>query len=296
MADKLKKEYQHSAIKTSIISLVANFLLTAFKLVAGLVAHSSSMISDAIHSASDVISTIIIMIGIKIAGKEEDNEHPYGHERLECIASILLAVILALIGLKIGYDGVIGLINKSYETAEIPGTLALVAAVVSIVVKEAMYHYTIHVAKRIESSALKADAWHHRSDALSSIGALIGIGASKLGFAPGDAIASIVICGFIIKAAVEIFIEAVNGMVDKSLSTNDIKAFEETVLSVEGVKKIDSLKTRAFGSRQYIDIEIAVDGDMSLREAHDIAEEVHDRLETNFPKVKHVMVHENPYS
>lgn len=295
MTENLKKEYQHSAIKTSIISLVANFLLTGFKLAAGFVAHSSSMISDAIHSASDVISTIIIMIGIKIAGKDEDKEHPYGHERLECIASILLSVVLALIGLKIGYDGVLGLINKTYETVEAPGTLALIAALVSIVVKEAMYHYTIHVAKRIESSALKADAWHHRSDALSSIGALIGIGASKLGFAPGDAIASIIICGFIIKAAVEIFIEAVNGMVDKSLSSSDIQAFEATVMSIDGVKKIDSLKTRAFGNRQYIDIEIAVDGDMTLKEAHEIAEAVHDKLEHDFPKVKHVMVHENPY-
>ena len=173
--------YEKTAMKVSIVSVIWNLLLSAGKLFAGIFANSGAMISDAVHSASDVFSTIIVMIGVKISGKDSDNDHPYGHERLECVAAIILATVLAATGIGIGYGAVVKIMAGDYNV-EMPGILALVAAVVSILVKELMFWYTRYYAKQIDSSALMADAWHHRSDSLSSIGALIGIIGARLGF------------------------------------------------------------------------------------------------------------------
>ena len=207
--------YEKTAMKVSIVSVIWNLLLSAGKLFAGIFANSGAMISDAVHSASDVFSTIIVMIGVKISGKDSDNDHPYGHERLECVAAIILATVLATTGIGIGYGAVVKIMAGDYNV-EMPGILALVAAVVSIVVKELMFWYTRYYAKQIDSSALMADAWHHRSDSLSSIGALIGIIGARLGFGIMEPLASVVICIFIEKAAYDIFMDAVNKMVDKS--------------------------------------------------------------------------------
>ena len=165
-------EFKKVANKVSFITIVQNVLLSVFKLFAGIFAHSNAMISDAIHSASDVFSTIIVIIGVKLASKKSDKEHPYGHERLECVAAIVLSIVLLYTGIKIGSQAVKDIIGGDYQNLQKPGMLALVAAVVSIVTKEIMYWYTRHYAKKIDSSALMADAWHHRSDALSSVGAL----------------------------------------------------------------------------------------------------------------------------
>lgn len=189
-------DFQKVANKVSFITIIENVLLSLFKLFAGVVAHSSAMISDAIHSASDVFSTIVVIIGIKLASKESDREHPYGHERMECVAAIVLSIVLFITGLAIGVDAAENIIKGNYETMEVPGVLALVAAIVSIATKEIMYWYTRHYAKKLDSSALMADAWHHRSDAFSSIGALIGVGGAILGFPIMDSIASLVIFVF----------------------------------------------------------------------------------------------------
>ncbi|MCI5731796.1 MAG: cation diffusion facilitator family transporter, partial [Eubacterium sp.] len=216
MEDNQEKNYEKTAMRISFVSIVINVILSLFKALAGLISHSGAMISDAIHSASDVFSTIVVIIGVKISGKESDKEHPYGHERMECVAAILLATILAITGLGIGWSAVSKIMAGNYDQLEVPGVLALAAAIVSIVVKEAMYWYTRAGAKKIDSGALMADAWHHRSDSLSSIGALIGIGGARLGFPILDPIASVVICIFIEKAALDIFMDAVNKMVDKA--------------------------------------------------------------------------------
>ena len=197
----MKSDFEKIAMKVSFVSIVANVMLSAFKLFAGIFAHSGAMVSDAVHSASDVFSTIVVIIGIRISGKKSDKEHPYGHERMECVAAIVLATILAVTGLGIGYGAVGKILSGDYANLEVPGFLALVAALVSIAVKEGMYWYTRHSAKKIDSSALMADAWHHRSDALSSVGALAGIAGARLGFPICDAIASLCICLFIAKAA-----------------------------------------------------------------------------------------------
>ena len=253
------------------------------------------MISDAIHTVSDVATTIIAMIGVTIGNLEEDSNHRYGHERIECIASLILSFILLITGLEIGIEGIKLLLKNDLDLIETPGLFALIAAIISILVKELMFQYTIRVAKRIKSDSLKADAWHHRSDALSSIGALIGIILSRLGYKIFDPIASILIAILICKVAVDIFLEATNKLVDKSCDDKTIEEIKKVVLKEKGVLGIDDIKTRIFASKIYVDIEISADGNKTLRETHKIAERVHDKVEKKFTEIKHIMVHVNPF-
>ncbi len=283
------------AMKVSGVSIAVNLLLSVFKLIAGILAHSGAMISDAVHSASDVGSTFIVMIGVTLSGKKSDKEHQYGHERMECVSSIILSGLLLATGLGIGLGGVENIVKSSHgEAIVIPGMLALVAAVVSIVVKEWMFWYTRGAAKKINSGALMADAWHHRSDAMSSVGAFVGIFGARMGFPILDPLASVVICLLIVKASVDIFRDAIDKMVDRSCDEKTEKEMRETILKVDGVKRIDLLQTRLFGSKMYVDIEIAADGAQTLDAAHEIAEKVHHAIEETFTEVKHCMVHVNP--
>ena len=289
-----EKQFEKEAMKVSTVSIVVNVLLSLFKLLAGVIAHSGAMISDAIHSASDVFSTIIVMVGIHLAGRKSDKEHPYGHERMECVAAIVLATVLAVTGLGIGWSAIQSIAKESTGVVVVPGVLALVAAVVSILTKEGMYWYTRFHAKKIDSSALMADAWHHRSDALSSVGSFVGIFGSRMGFPMLDPLASVVICLFVVKAAVDIFRDAISKMTDKSCNQETVNEMHDCIMNIQGVEGIDLLKTRSFGSKYYVDIEIKADGDKKLWEAHAIAENVHHAIEQQFPLVKHCMVHVNP--
>lgn len=289
-----QKENEAIAMRVSARSMALNIVLTAFKLVAGIVAHSGAMISDAIHSASDVISTIIVMIGVKMAGKAPDRNHPYGHDRFECVASIVLSVMLGLTGAAIGIEGLRNIVGSSYLHLTVPGKLALAAAVISIVTKEGMFWYTRINAKKIRSSALMADAWHHRSDALSSVGSFVGILGARLGFPIMDPLSSVIISFFILKAAFDIFLDAISKMTDHACSDPVVNALRKTILAVPGVEGIDVLRTRDFGSMIYVDVEIQAEGSLTLYEAHDIAQQVHDDIEQDFPNVKHCMVHVNP--
>ena len=289
-----EKIFLHQATKVSLVSIIGNLVLSLLKLLAGIIASSGAMISDAVHSASDVFSSIIVIIGVRISSKESDKEHPYGHERLECVAAIVLATVLAVTGLGIGYLALQKIIRGNYDELKVPGMLALIAAAVSIVTKEAMFWYTRWYAKRLDSPAIMADAWHHRSDALSSVGALIGIGGAMLGYPIMESVASLIICGFICKAAFDIFKDATDKMVDKSCDEAFENEIKEIVYKQEGVLGIDLLQTRMFGNKIYVDIEIAADGEKTLNETHDVAERVHDVLEETYPKIKHIMVHVNP--
>lgn len=286
--------FEKTAVRVSVVSIAGNILLSVFKLLAGIIARSGAMVSDAVHSASDVFSSIIVIIGVKLSARDSDDDHPYGHERLECVAAIVLAVVLLITGLFIGSAAIENIASGNYEELAVPGVLALVAAVISIVIKEAMFHYTKYYAVKLDSGAVMADAWHHRSDALSSVGALIGIAGSRMGMPVLDSIASLVICLFIVKAAYDIFKDAVDKMVDRSCDKETEQSLRECVLAQEGVMGIDMLSTRVFGSKIYADIEISADGSKTLRESHDIAEKVHSAIEQEFPKVKHIMVHVNP--
>ena len=280
------------ANKVSIITIILNLALSLFKFIIGFVGHSQALVSDAVHSASDVVSTIAVMFGVNMSAKKSDSSHPYGHERIESIFSIILAMMLFITGLGIGITAVKTIISGA-EIA-IPGKMTLVAAIISIAVKDWMYHFTKRTAIKIDSSSLLADAWHHRSDALSSIGSLIGIGGALLGFKICEPIASIVICIFIAKASIEIFMDAVNRLIDRACSDEEIEEIRKYIMEIDGVKRIDSLMTRRFGSKIYVDLEIAEDPDITLREAHDIAERVHDNIENKIENIKHCMIHVNP--
>ena len=280
--------------KLSLVGIIGNVFLSAFKFIAGIMGNSSAMVSDAVHSLSDVFATFIAFLGVRFGRREADASHPYGHERIESLAAIVLGLILLVTGVGIGWVGLEKILAGNYESLPIPGMIALVAAIVSIAVKEGMFWYTRHWARVIRSSAFEADAWHHRSDAMSSIGALVGVGGSMLGYPVLDPIASVVICLFILKQGISIIYDALKKMLDTSCGEQFEEEVRQLVDAENQVEHIDMLRTRMFGDKVYIDMEIAIDGSMQLTDAHAIAERVHDDIEYAFPEVKHVMIHVNP--
>lgn len=282
------------AMNVSIVTLVINLSLTALKLLAGIFGHSTALISDAVNSASDVVCTVIVIIGVTISSKPLDEDHPYGHERLECVVSILLAVLLFGTGLFVGYNGIVSLIDGTYRQAEKPTALAIGAVAITIATKETLYWYTMRRAKQIDSVSLKASAWDHRSDVFSSIGVLIGILGGMFGYPILDIIASLVICLLIAKAAINIFQEAIGKMVDKSCDKSFNEKIKKTLLDIQGVLQVDDIKTRVFGNRIYVDIEIGCYQNLPLITAHRIAQNAHDAIEELDERIKHCMVHVNP--
>ena len=292
--DNVNLDFERTAVKVSMVSIIGNAVLSLLKFLAGIIAHSGAMVSDAVHSASDVFSSIIVIIGVKLSAREADQEHPYGHERFECVAAIILAAVLLVTGLLIGRSALEQIIDGDFSGTEAPGILALAAAIISILAKEAMYWYTRYYARKLDSGALMANAWHHRSDALSSVGALIGIVFARMGYRIVEPIASLIICLLILKVAYDILRDAVSKMLDTSCGSDFEQKLRRFAGEQPGVEHVDLLRTRPFGSRIYVDLEIAVQRDMPLFEAHAIAENVHHQVEQNFPKVKHVMIHVNP--
>ncbi len=265
-----KDESKRVALRASAVSIVLNVFLTIFKLIAGIAGRSGAMVSDAVHSASDVFSTVIVIIGFVVSRRKSDFEHQYGHERMECVSAMVLAAILAVTGIGIGHSGMLKIFSQDYGTLGQPEFIALFAAIVSIVIKEAMYRYTIFAAKKINSGSLRADAWHHRSDALSSVGSLAGIAGAMCGIKILDPIASVIISLFIIKAAYDIMKDAIDKMIDKSCDKETVAKMSTIVTEQEGVKRLDVIRTRLFGNKIYVDIEISADENLSLRESHEM--------------------------
>ena len=280
--------------RVTSIGIIGNIILSLFKFMAGILGHSSAMISDAIHSLSDILATFIAWLGIRLSMQAPDREHPYGHERLECVASLLLGAILFGTGLMIGLTGLRTILAGHYDELQSPGSVALIAAIVSIATKEGMFWYTRYYAKVLNSAAFMADAWHHRSDALSSIGSLIGIGGAMLGFPILDPVASVAIALCIIKVAYDILNDAVSKLLDTACSSEYEKKLADFIAAQDGVDRLDVLHTRMFGNKIYIDAEISVDGDKSLTAAHEVAENVHNQVEQHFDNIKHIMIHVNP--
>ena len=281
-----------TAVKVSSVSIILNIILSLLKLLAGIFGRSMAMLSDAIHSLSDVFGSFIVIIGVKMSQKKEDSDHPYGHDRLECLASLALGAILFTTGALLIYEGIKKVISGANIST--PGTVALIVAIVSIVVKEGMYWYTKISADKINSDALRAEAWHHRSDALSSIGSLIGVSGAMLGVKILDPIIACVIGLVIIKVSYDIVKEAVDKMVDKACDEETVDKIKALILQTEGVEGLDLLKTRMFGTKIYVDVEISADGNLNLSSSHEIAETVHDSIENQFEDVKHCTVHVNP--
>lgn len=280
--------------RVSTVTILGNVLLSAVKLFAGIAGHSGAMVSDAVHSLSDVGTTAIAFLGVRLSRKEADREHPYGHERMECAASLILGTILFLVGFGIGWEGLTKITARAYDTLAVPGKIALAAAFLSILSKEAMYWYTRHYALLLDSAAFMADAWHHRSDALSSIGSLIGIGGAMLGFPVLDPVASLLICLCIFKVAFDTMKDAFDKMLDTSCGKEYESRLSAFITNQPDIVRLDSLRTRMFGSKVYVDLEIAMTGTKTLQEAHAVAERIHDAVEETFPSIKHIMIHVNP--
>ena len=275
-----------------VITIIINLALALLKLLAGIIGNSMAMISDAVHSASDMVISFFVLIGLRMAHKNADKEHPYGHERVESLVSIVMSILLAMVALTIGYEAFKSLLGHSAQTS--PNALALSAAIVSIAVKEWMYHYTKNAGRRINSSSLQADAWHHRADAFSSVGSLIGIGGAMLGWRIMDPLAALVICLLILKVAFDLTNSALDQIMDKAAPPEVIARIEKLIAAEAEIIRVDDLKTRQHGSKLYVDVEISVADDLSLTEAHSIAERLHDKIEMAESTVKHCMVHVNP--
>lgn len=280
------------AVRVSILTIVANVVLALFKILAGIKGESSAVLADGFHTLSDVLTTIVVLVGIKIASKEADEDHPYGHEKYESVFAKILSILLLLTGTFIGYESIKILIGGQFVA---PKKIALVAAFISILVKEGMYWYTIKAAKKIKSISMEADAWHHRSDAFSSIGTFVGVLGARLGIPALDPIAGIIVSMFIIKIAIELYLKSVRELVDESASDEVIEQIEENIRSTKGVRGLGNLKTRIFGNKIYVDLEILVDGHITVKEGHDIAEKVHDKLEKEIEDIKDCMVHVEPF-
>lgn len=278
--------------KVSIHTIILNILLSILKLIAGILGRSSAMIADGIHTIADVVTTVIVILGLSISNKDADQDHPYGHEKFESALAKLISIILFGTGIFIGYEALKTLIHGEYIK---PGGIALIAAALSIAVKELMYWYTISTARKIQSIGMEADAWHHRSDAFTSIGTFIGILGARFGLAFLDPIAAIVVSIFIMKVGVDLYIKSINELVDKAADQSTIDNITLVTSSVKGVENINDLKTRIFGNKVYVDLAIAVNKDISVEEGHLIAENVHDAIERNVPSVKHCMVHIEPF-
>ncbi len=285
------KSYE-KAKNVSIKTIFVNVILSIFKITAGIIGSSSAMFADGIHTLSDVLTTLVALIGIKVASKKADENHPYGHEKYESVFAKILSIILLLTGVAIGYEAIILLIKKEFQE---PGKISLYAAVISVMAKEWMYRYTLKASIEIKSISMEADAWHHRSDALSSIGTFIGILGARMGYPALDPIAGIVVAAMIIKVGVELYLKSVSELVDESADEETIDEIREKTMSVKGVKAINDLKTRVSGNTIYVDIDIAVKSTITVEEGHDISDEVHELLEKDIDAIKHCMVHVEPY-
>ena len=287
----MKDERLDIGVRVSNNTIIGNFILAFIKILIGFIARSTAMLADGMHSLSDVITTIGVIIGLKLSHKEADKSHPYGHEKIESITSLFLAIVLFLVAISIGYSGIIKIINHSYVT---PGFSAIIAAIISIIVKELMYWYTIKYANQINSPSLKADAWHHRSDALSSAGALIGIAGARMGYTFLDPLVAIIIALVIIKVAFDISKQSIAQLIDEAASEEDIQVIIDRINSIDGIYEIKNLKTRKHSNRLYVDVDISVDATLTVEEGHKIALYVHNLIEED-SRIKHCMVHVNPY-
>lgn len=297
-----KEEYNKEITKVGLVTIILNILLTLAKVIGGIVAKSTSLISDGVHSASDVLSTIVVIIGAKMATKKADKEHPFGHERMESVALVLLAVLLAATAIGLGYNGVTSIISffkGEYQTTS--GYLVYLAlgfALSSILVKGWMYFYTKKKAVMLNSETLKADAIHHLTDSISSIASVVGIVGLIIGgnIVILDPIMTLIIAVFILKVSYDILMDGVNELVDKAAPEEFIDKITKDIKETDGVLAINSLKSRMFGNKIYIELEIAVSDSLTVLEGHDIAHRVHDKLEGKYDNIKHCMIHIDPFS
>jgi cation diffusion facilitator family transporter len=284
--------------KVTLVGSIGNLVLLVFKFVAGIVAGSAAMVADAVHSLSDFLTDVIVLVFVRIGAKPQDEGHDYGHGKFETLATLFVA--LALVGAAIGII-VSGAVKFARwlqgETLEVPGILALWAALLSILVKEVLYRYTAAKGKALESPAVVANAWHHRSDALSSIGAAIGIGGAILlgqRWAVLDPLASIVVGAMLVKVAWDLLKQSTGELTDSSLPEKDEREIEAIICSFPEVSEPHNLRTRRIGNRVAIEAHVRMHGDLSLREAHDIVTAIEHKIKERFGPATLVTIHMEP--
>lgn len=273
------------------VVIIINIALAIIKIFIGVIGKSKGMIADGIHTISDVGSSLGIIIGFFISKKPEDSKHQYGHEKAESISEFMLSLFLIATGVKIGYSAIQSIFLKGIET---PSIITLWVALVSIVIKEIQFRMTINVGKKINSSALIADAWHHRSDALSSIAVLLGILGARAGYPIFDALAGIAVSLIVIKVGIELFITGYNELMDSSIAEEKLFDLADKIMDNTKVTNINEIRTRVHGSKAFIDMKICVPNNISVEEGHEISEEVERIAYEEIDNLKDIIVHVNP--
>jgi len=293
------RENTRPIIVATWIGIIINTFLAIIKAIGGFVSGSRALIADALHSTTDIIGSVVILLAVKIANKPPDEEHPYGHGKAENIASIIVALLLIVVGVEVSISSVkvfFGDIPKA------PGNIAIYILIAAIVIKELLFYYKYWLGKKYKSPALISEAWHHRSDSLSSLAALIGVGLAVLGeylhihwLIYGDAIAGIIVSIIVIKVGYELAKDSANVVLEKVLDKNEIKKYEETVYKVDGVIEINELLARTHGSYIVIDLKLSVDPNITVKQGHDIAHVTKATLIKTHKEVEDVLVHINPH-
>lgn len=291
-------EREKEIYKVTIVGSFVNFLLLIFKFVSGIVGHSAAMIADAVHSLSDFVTDILVLVFVKISSKPADKDHRYGHGKFETLATAIIGAVLLAVGIGIFYQGATSIYAVyNGQVLSSPGYIALIAAAVSIVSKEAVYWYTVIKGKKLNSQAVVANAWHHRSDAFSSIGTLLGIGGAILGgekWAVLDPIAAVVVSIFIVKVAISILNGSLQELLEHALPKTVQEEIKQLILSVDGVSEPHHLRTRRVGSNYAIEVHIRMDGNLSLNEAHHITSLVEKKLKEKYGEGTNLSVHAEP--
>ena len=289
---------EKSIFRITWIGSIVNFLLLIFKFVAGFLGHSSALIADAVHSLSDFVTDIIVIVFVKISGKPEDEDHKYGHGKYETLATALIGLALFAVGVGLlagGVTKVVEVIKGAILPA--PSIVALIAAAVSIVSKEILYRYTVRVGKNLNSQAVIANAWHHRSDAFSSVGTLVGIGgAIFLGekWRVLDPIAAIVVSAFILKVAIDLIKPCVDELLERSLPFETERQILDIITSFPEISSPHHLRTRRIGNNYAIEVHIRMDGQTTLEDAHTVATNIERRLKAEFGPETHIGIHMEP--
>lgn len=296
------KENIHVARKVvtaTWVGIIVNTLLTIMKAIGGILSGSKALIADALHSASDIVGSVVVLFAVKIAHRPPDKEHPYGHGKAENIASLIVAILLIIVGAEVSYSSI-----KIFfgETPVPPGKLALIIIIISIVIKEALFHYKYRLGKKYNSTALITEAWHHRSDSLSSLAALVGIGAAILGahfniqfLVYGDAIAGIAVSLIVIKVGYSLAKESSLVIMEKVLDDKETEPYIQTACSIDGVRRVDMIHARTHGSYVVIDLKIGIDPNISIEVGHNIGKRVKQHLMKEHSEIEDVLVHLNPY-
>ena len=284
--------------KVTLVGGAVNVVLLVFKFVAGILGHSAAMVADAVHSLSDFVTDVIVLVFVRISSKPKDKSHDYGHGKYETLAMTIIGMALLAAAIGIIYGGAVKIADwLGGQQLEAPGMLALWAALLSIVLKEAVYRYSMVKARQLNSQAVEANAWHHRSDALSSVGTAIGIGgAIFLGqrWTVLDPVASVIVGAFIVKVAVELLRRGIGDLLEQSLPDEIESEILQLAATVEGIAEPHDLRTRRIGNHYAIELHILVDGDIPLRVAHDRASEVEELLKSHYGEDTHVVVHVEP--